>query len=168
MGDIKHLYNQEAIDKLREDIKDIDICMFCTSLTEAPFKTRPMSTQGVDEQGNIWFFSKKTSNKDQEIQQDENVQLLYADRNKSTYINLFGKADVCYDRQKIEEYWTPMVKAWFTEGKDDPDLEVIRVQPQEGYYWDTKHGGMVAFIKAMAGAVIGKTTDDSIEGEIKM
>jgi len=40
--------------------------------------------------------------------------------------------------------------------------------PEEGYYWDTKHGQVVAFAKQVAGAMMGKTLDDSIEGTLKL
>jgi hypothetical protein len=40
--------------------------------------------------------------------------------------------------------------------------------PWEGYYWDTKHGKLVAFAKQIAGAVMGKTLDDSIEGKLTL
>jgi len=57
-----------------------------------------------------------------------------------------------------------MLKTWFTGGEDDPRITVIRVIPRRGYYWDNKHGDVVAGAKIAVGAVIGKTLDDSIEG----
>ncbi len=60
------------------------------------------------------------------------------------------------------------MKTWFTEGVDDPRITVIRVQPNEGYYWDTKHGSAVAGIKMLIGAAISKTLDDSIEGTLRV
>jgi general stress protein 26 len=59
-----------------------------------------------------------------------------------------------------------MLKVWFTGGIDDPRISVIKVEPTEGYYWDNKHGNAIAFVKQLAGAVIGKTIDDSIEGKL--
>jgi hypothetical protein len=54
------------------------------------------------------------------------------------------------------------------EGKDDPELTLIKVEPVHTYYWDTKHGKMVAFAKMLASVVTGKTIDDSIEGKLKV
>ncbi len=51
---------------------------------------------------------------------------------------------------------------------DDPRITVIKVQPNDGYYWDTKHGMAVAGIKMMIGAALGKTLDDSIEGALRV
>jgi len=44
---------------------------------------------------------------------------------------------------------------------------VIQFSPTQGYYWDNKHGAAVAFVKMAAGAVLGKTFDDSIEGKLE-
>ena len=70
------------------------------------------------------------------------------------------------NKEMIDALWQPFIKTWFTEGRDDPRITVIMFVPREGYYWDTKHGNAVAFVKMALGAVIGKTLDDSIEGKI--
>jgi general stress protein 26 len=166
MSEIKNLRAQEAIDKIKDIAGDIKTCMFCTSALGVLFETRPMATQEVDDEGNIWFLSMKNSHKDREIKQDDQVQLVYADNASSTYMVVYGHADVFYDRQKVEELWNPLIKTWFNEGKDDPNISVIRVRPDDAYYWDTKNGRMVSFMKIVAGAVMGKETDDSIEGRL--
>lgn len=81
---------------------------------------------------------------------------------------LSGHATVSREKAKIKELWEPIVKTWFTEGVDDPRITVIKVQPNDGYYWDTKHNMAVAGIKMMIGAAIGKTLDDSIEGTVRV
>ena len=60
------------------------------------------------------------------------------------------------------------MKTWFTEGVDDPRITAIKFTPKSGYYWDTKHGTAVAGVKMLVGAAIGKTLDDSIEGELRI
>jgi general stress protein 26 len=67
---------------------------------------------------------------------------------------------------KIKELWEPIIRTWFTGGVDDPRITVIKVEPSEGYYWDTKHGHMVAGVKMLIGAAVGKTLDDSVEGRL--
>lgn len=56
---------------------------------------------------------------------------------------------------------------WFQDGPDDPDLTLIRVQPQHARYWDTKHNKMVMWAKMAASVVTGKTMDDGVEGTLK-
>ncbi|MGS0748201.1 pyridoxamine 5'-phosphate oxidase family protein [Halpernia sp. GG3] len=66
----------------------------------------------------------------------------------------------------MNEPWNPLLKIWFTDGKEDSRITVVKVTPSEGYYWDSKHGKFVAFAKMAVGAVTGKTLDDSIEGKL--
>ena len=165
----RDLNDQAAIEKIKELAKKAESCFFCTSIRSgSPFETRPMSPQKIDDSGIFWFLSASDSHKNAEIQNDEKVQLLFQGGPHSDFLNLYGKASISADQALIKELWDPILKVWFTEGIDDPRITVIRFEPEEGYYWDTKHGTAVAFIKQLAGAAIGKTIDDSIEGEIKV
>lgn len=168
MGLYKNLADQEGIDKLTKLVKAADICMFATNLSSYPVSVRPMSTQDVDDEGMLWFFSQASSNKNAELQADNRVQLFYSNMGSSEYLSISGTATILQDAQKAKELWSVWVKTWFTEGPNDPDLTLIKVQPEEGYYWDTKNNKMVSLLKIMTGAIIGKTMDDSVEGSIEI
>ena len=163
------LFGPEAVEKIRELVKEDSICFFCTNLSEGdPFSTRPMSVLQIDDQGNFWFFSSVDSHKNSEISQDQAVQLLFQGSKYSDFLSIYGTATITKDRAKIEELWKPMAKVWFTEGKDDPRITVIKVTPTDGYYWDTKNGAAVAMVKRIAGMITGETYDDSQEGTIRV
>lgn len=165
----KDLFGEEANKKMKALIEKADTCFFCTKIkSNESFATRPMSVQKTDEEGNLWFLSASDSEKNVEINADPSVQLLFQGSHYSDFLTLYGTATINQDKAKIKELWHPMIKTWFTEGVDDPRITVIKVVPSEGYYWDTKHAMPVAFIKRLVGAAIGKTIDDSIEGEIKL
>ena len=127
---------------------------------------RPMNVRQVDDEGNLWFLSASDSRKNQELAIDPSVRLYFQGSKHSYFMQINGQAKILSDREKIEELWSPLVQTWFTEGKDDPRITVIRVTPTEGYYWDTKHGTAVAGVKMLIGAVLRKTMDDSIEGTL--
>lgn len=86
----------------------------------------------------------------------------------SQFLSLDGSASISRDKARIKELWNLILKTWFTEGEDDPRITVIKVTPSHGYYWDNKHGNAVAGVKMMIGAAIGKTLDDSIEGNLRV
>ena len=166
---MKDLHGSEANEKIKELVNKTKTCFFCTSLQAGkPFATRPMSVQKLDDDGVFWFLSSNDSHKNQDLQSDPNVQLLFQGSAHSDFLNLYGTATISEDKEKIKELWEPLLKTWFTEGVDDPRISVIKVEPVEGYYWDTKHGNAVAFVKMVAGAIIGKTMDDSIEGNLNV
>ncbi len=161
------LLGEEAIQKIKELTDKNKTCFFCTRIrTGESFCTRPMTLQQVDDEGNLWFLSADDSNKDAEIESDPSVQLLFEGSQYSDFLSLYGEAFVSRDKNKIKEFWNPMMKTWFTEGIDDPRITVVKVIPSEGYYWDTKHAKFVGFFKRMIGAAIGQTMDDSVEGRI--
>lgn len=164
MGDTKNLSDSEAVSKVKDLAEDIDICMFCT-YSDSGIESRPMSTQTVDSDGNLWFLSDKDSNKNREIQQNNKVELFYGKGHES-YLSLHGKAEISFDKEKIKDLWTPMAKVWFTEGVDDPAISVIKVHFENGHYWDTKNGKMIQLTKMAASLLTGKTMDDGIEGNL--
>jgi general stress protein 26 len=169
MGEFKDNHKTESVKKLKELAEDIDICMFCTQLDQLPISSRPMSCNEVDDEGNLWFISNARSNKNFEIRQDDKVQLFFSKISDSHYLSVFGSASVYTDHTTIEQHWTPIAKAWFEEGKDDPDVTVIKVTPSDAYYWDTKDGRAIAFLKWATAAVTGAKIDDGgIEGKISV
>lgn len=167
MGQTKDLQTEEGKKKIKELIDDIKTCMFCTTTGELPFNTRPMATVDVDEQGNLWFLSNVESNKNDEIKDDDQVQLIYAKGGDSHFLSVSGKAFILKDQVKIDEYWNMFAKAWF-DGKRDPDISLIKVVPDSAYYWDTFHGKMVSLFKIAISSVSGKKMDDGVEGKIDL
>lgn len=163
------LSGKDGIKKIKELVEKASTCFFCTSITtNKSFSTRPMSVQKIDDEGNLWFLSASDCKKNMEIDEDPAVQLLFQGSDYSDFLNIYGIATISHDKEKIHELWQPILKTWFTEGESDPRITVLKVVPSEAYYWDTKHVQVVGLIKRVIGAAIGKTMDDSIEGEIKL
>lgn len=161
------LMGKDAAEKIKELSEKAASCFFCTDIQSGkPFSVRPMSAQKIDENGDIWFLSAVDSHKNEEVNNDPHVQLLFQGSQHSDFMTLYGTATISKDKEKIKKLWEPIVKVWFTEGQDDPRITVIKFTPEQGYYWDTKHGGMVAMVKQLAGAITGQTLDDSIEGTL--
>ena len=127
-----------------------------------------MAVQKIDDEGNLWFLSASDSKKNEEIKNDPMVQLLFQGAPYSDYLNIYGSASINQDKAIIKDLWKPILKTWFTKGQHDHRITVIKIVPAEGYYWDTKHNMAVVLIKRLIGAAMGKTMDDSIEGEIKL
>ena len=164
----KNLMGKEAIEKMKELVEHNRICMFTSNVEEVPLQTRPMTTQEVDDEGNFWFFSPKDSHKNYEVRSDARVQLLFANTSASEYLTVYGMATIVNDRKKIEQMWSPMVKAWFQEGKDDPNLSLIKVAPEDAYYWEPKQNKMVTLLKIASSAISGKKMDIGQQGSLKV
>lgn len=167
----EHLFQQQAIEKLKELAEKARNCMFVTKINDKPpFNARPMSLQEVCSEGNLWFISSKESNKNFEIEDDNSVLLYFMNNSNMEFLSVYGKAFIYDDRSTIEEKWSNFANAWFEEGKEDPNVSIIRVQPSDTYYWDTKAGKFVSMLTFVAAAVTGNKTDnsDGVEGELKI
>ena len=165
----ENLSREEGIKKLKELSEKARICMFCTDLESLPVKGRPMSVQEVDEEGNLWFISSAESNKNFDIGADDRVQLYFMNNSNAEYLSIYGRARIYKDRATIEDKWSNMANAWF-DGKNDPDVTIIRVSPEQTFYWDTKYGKIVSLLNFAVAAISGKNTDnsDGVEGKISV
>lgn len=169
MSNTENLNNKEAIDKLKSLVNEIMICLFCTDLkTDDGSKCCPMTAIKVCDQGNVWFFSEKSSDKNKAILADKNVQLFFSHPGKGSYLVVNGEAEIVLDKTTIEELWTPAAKIWFKQGIDDPNISVIKVKPNAAYYWDTDGNRMINLLKMAASVVTGKNLITGKEGAIKI
>ncbi len=169
MSEMKNLQQGEAVNKLKELAEGIDICLFSTDLQKKDVSSyRPMSTKEVDDEGNILFFSEKNSAKNQAIQQgDRSVQLVYSSPAKSSFLVVTGHAEIFYDKDKVAELWNSLDKTWFKEGKDDPNISIIKVRPENAHYWDTEGNRMINFFKMAASIATGKMLVKGEEGSLQ-
>jgi general stress protein 26 len=169
MSNIKNLNNKEAIEKLKSLVDEIMICLFCTNLkTDDGSTCRPMTAIKVCDKGNIWFFSEKNNDKNKAIALNKNVQLFFSHPGKNSYLVVNGEAEIILDKTKIEELWTPIAKIWFKEGKDDPNISIIKVSPTSAYYWDTDGNRMINFIKMAASVATGTNLISGNQGTLKV
>ena len=164
-----NLHGDDAVKKIRDVVDKAESCFFCTAVSIGDSSgARPMAVRKVDDSGNLWFLSPLDSHKNDEINVNPQVRLYFQASSHSCFLELNGQASISQDREKIAELWEPILKTWFVEGKDDPRVSVIKVVPTDGYYWNTKHGNIVAGVKMLIGAAVGKTLDDSVEGSLDL
>lgn len=148
-------------------LEGIDFAMLVT-VAGSKFRSRPMSTQEMDENGDLWFFTSDETHKVDEIEADNRVLIAYSQPDENTYVSVFGRAEISRDRAKIEELWNPVHKAWFPEGLDDPHLCLLKVTVEEAEYWDSPNSKLVeiaGFVKAL---VTGQEADGGDYGKIKI
>ncbi|MBC7887721.1 MAG: pyridoxamine 5'-phosphate oxidase family protein [Ferruginibacter sp.] len=162
----KNLNSKEAIEKLQALVKDIVTCMFFTNTQAGIHNTRPMAVVEVDMNGNLWFFASLQSAKVQDIEKDNHVHLVFSNPSKDSFLDLRGRASIENDRKSIEDRWIPIVKAWFPEGKNDPDLCLIKVKTDEAHYWDRNSTKMVDIVKTISSVVTGKQMVEGIHGDL--
>lgn len=162
------LRSEEAIAKLTKLVEEVRVCMFATVQEDYTVASRPMQTIKVDEQGNIWFFTNEYSEKVDEISKDNTVYLMYSHPGNNTYLHLKGTCSVVNDKNKIEEMWSPIVKAWFPKGVDDPALSLLKVDTLEASYWDGAASKFVVFFNIVKAIATGEKHNQGEFGKLDM
>jgi general stress protein 26 len=152
----------EIIQKLGELIQDIDFAMLTTVDEDGTLRSRPMSTQKTPFNGTLWFFTEAASPKVDEIEQEREVNLGYADPKNQRYVSVSGRARLVRDDAKKRELWSPVYKIYFSSGPEDPNVALLKVDVQKAEYWvsgSNAVGRLIDFAKAMI------TGDDEQLGE---
>lgn len=165
----ENLKQEEAVLKLREIIDKIDVCMLSTYPVNSRYiHAIPMSRQEVDEEGCVWFLFSAESETFQHLQRDARISLLYSDVQSYTFLCLSGQGTISNDPERIDKYWNKMTEGWFEKGREDPNIRVLQVIPQNAHYWDTKSNKLVAFLKAAANAITGSKADVGRQGDLEV
>lgn len=145
--------HSKGVAKLGDLIKDIRFAMLTTADDQGHLRSRPMTTQHREFDGDLWFFTGRSTPKVGDISHDQKVNVSYAAPDDDRYVSISGIAQIVEDREKMKEFWNPAYKVWFPDGVEDPDLVLVKVEVEEAEYWDAPSNAMVklfGFVKALA------------------
>ncbi len=149
---------EESIERIRELTHGIDFCML-TTIDGGYLSSRPMSTLKFEFDGELWFFTSDSTHKVDEIEKDDRVCVAYSNPDDNVYLSISGRAQVVKDRAKIEELWSPVLKAWFPEGLDDPHLCLLKIPVEQAEYWDAPNSKIVQLFGMVKAIATGQEAD---------
>lgn len=144
------------IKKIGEFIMDIDFTMMTTIDETGNLQSRPMSTQKTEFDGDVYFFTYEDTNKVRHIAANPRINLAYSAPDQQTYVSLKGAAQTSRDRQKMEELWSPELRAWFPDGLDTPGIILIKVAVETAEYWDSRSSVVAHAIGLVKSTITGK------------
>ena len=159
---------QKEIERLQELLSSSKVCMLSTYNEKEGIHTRPMSYQKLDDDGVIWFFTNEYSPKMKEISLNNQINISFINESKSNYITLKATASLVTDKAKMETLFTPIIKAWFPKGLDDPKMALLKADVSSAEYWDNSSNTMV-FLFNIAQALFTETMfHEGEHGKIKL
>ena len=155
----------DALRKLRELIRDIEIGMLTTVDHDGLLRSRPMAVQQTEMDADLWFFTREDTAKVDEIIDEHRVGVTFADPKHQRYVSISGVATALRDRARIRELWKPSLKMWFPRGVDDPEIMLLRVHAEAAEYWDASSSKMVHLFSALKAALTGSDSDKDERGD---
>ena len=149
---------ETQMDTVIDLVKKARTAMLTTRTREGRMVSRPLAVQDVEFDGDLWFFSNDPSHKTEEIAADPQVNASM--QSGGGFLSISGTAEVVHDRSRFDEYWSPMVEAWFPEGKDAPDLALLVVHGETAEFWEADKPKLVMAFEIARAAVTRKGRPD--------
>jgi general stress protein 26 len=114
--------------------------------------SQPMTAQLDDDEtpGPIWFFTATDTDLVKAMGERHRAIAHFASKGHDLFASLHGELVLDNDRATIDRLWNRFVAAWFEGGKDDPKLQLLRFEPEQGEVWLNEHS-LVAGVKLLLG-----------------
>lgn len=163
-----NLQDREAIEKFRDLVKDVTVCMFTTLDEKQDLSSRPMFTSNIDNEGNVWFFTNEFSEKINEVSKDNLVHLIYSHPVKNIYVDVKGSCSLLIDKKKMEELWDPELKQWFPQGLEDPKICLVKVATETAHFWNHSSSKMGLLFQMIRSITKGDQYKETEKGKLDL
>ena len=131
----------EAEKEFWKSLKDSNTGML--GLDRPGYHAQPMTGFGEPETGTIWFFSRNDTDFARDVAAGGNSGMFtYQAKDQKVQACIHGTLSIDNDRKRINDFWTPVVAAWYPDGKDDPALTLIRFDADDGRVWVSDKGAL--------------------------
>jgi general stress protein 26 len=112
---------------------------------------QPMTAQiEGDGGGPLWIFTAKDTDLVETMGERHRATAHFASKGHDLFAAIQGELVADNDRATIERLWNPYVAAWFEGGKDDPNLQLLRFEPDEAQIW-LNENSLFAGVKMLLG-----------------
>ena len=160
---------QDKRGEFRKALEHFDDAMLVTRSADGALRARPMAVAESQADGDVWFVTYIDSPKVDEIRVDDRIGVTM--QGEGRYLSISGTGEIVRDRAKVHELWKEQWKVWFPNGKDDPNIALIRVRAEEAEYWD-QHGTkglkyLLEAVKALARGTTPNTKEIEQHGKVR-
>lgn len=105
----------------------------------------PMSHYTDDDEHALWFITAKGTDLVKALQSGPaEGEYIVSDGGEGLYADLHGRLSLSDDAEKLDEMWNAIASSWFEGGKQDPDVQLVRMDLTSAEVWAT--GGALSFL----------------------
>jgi general stress protein 26 len=125
--------------------------------------SQPMTAQveDRDEAGPVWFFSSRDTDFVRQLGEGRRAVAHFAAKDHELFASFEGALAPCNDRATIDRLWNPFVAAWYEGGKDDPKLQLLRLDLDRVQVWLNERG-----VFAAAKLLLGRDPKKEYAGKV--
>ncbi|WBU51836.1 pyridoxamine 5'-phosphate oxidase family protein [Paracoccus sp. SCSIO 75233] len=131
-----------------------------TGMLEVDGRFLPMSHNMIDGDPDLWFITAKdTPMAKAAAGQGVQARYMICSDGKGLYADIEGELSLSDDKEKLDAVWGMVASSWFEEGKEDPDLQLVRYTPNKAEIWVTEGGALGFLYEVAKSKVTGKQPD---------
>lgn len=125
--------------------------------------SKPMTAipDGDEDDGPFWFFTAKDVDLVKALGPGKPAIAHFASKGHELFATIHGELIRSNDREAINRLWNPFIAAWFKDGKDDPQLQLLRFVPDRAQIW-LNDNSLFAGVKMMLGKDPKKAYRDKV------
>ena len=101
---------------------------------------QPMTAFVEPERRAIWFYVRRDNDLIKQIQSSHKAMFCVVGKGRHLFACLGGELTEQYDPERIDRFWNPVVAAWYPEGKDSPELTMLRYDVADAQVWVSEKG----------------------------
>jgi general stress protein 26 len=159
---------QEKLEKkLWDELESSGFVMLGLQGVDESF-TRPMTAQ-IDN-GRIYFFAARSEDLVKGLGRTNRAIATFASKGHDLFASINGTLTIDNDRAVIDRLWNPIIASWYKDGKDDPDLALIRFDTNKADVWEAAKGATLkaAALKMFFNVDPGKEHQDDHRAEVPL
>ncbi|MEM6849346.1 MAG: pyridoxamine 5'-phosphate oxidase family protein [Pseudomonadota bacterium] len=131
---------------------------FWSSLDDSPFvmlglsgvdetHMRPMAAKFDDDFPNtLHFFTSRDNHLVASLAQSHRGNVSFASKGHDLFASVHGTLSIELDKVIVDKFWSPMISAWYDEGKDDPSLVVLKFAMDRAEIWRSTTGDKLTYM----------------------
>ena len=120
---------------------------------------QPMTAFCEPDNGQIWFFSRSDTDLARAVAEGADAMFVVQAKDQGFQACVGGRLAQQVDRARIEQYWGPIVAAWYPDGKDDPRLTLLRFDLSDAQVWLSETNPLAFGFQIAKANVTGREPD---------
>jgi general stress protein 26 len=149
---------QNTLDRVWDIIEKVGVCMLTTHGRRG-LRARPLEARPDRDSGLIFFVTDVRGAKDDEIEADRDIGLVFIDAGERAYLSITARAGVTRDTGKAKEIWKKSDNVWWPDGPDDSNVRILRVEPITAELWDGPASSAIAAFEFAKARLTGQRPD---------
>jgi general stress protein 26 len=111
-----------------------DVAMLVSRSDYGVLKSRPMETVGINNDGDIYFFTILSSELMRELTGNSQVNLSFT-KEDHDYISVSGVTQVIKKKTDLVRFWNSRYEQWIPDGLDNPSIILLKVSLVSAEHW---------------------------------